>query len=89
MTMTFEKCHATLAAIRRKQGTRTPLIRVDYGGTVYEGRVARSDSDPENNHGNIRPFGLLVLEPPGLVRMPETVLQIAGIPDDGLRSVDG
>ena len=86
--MTFEMCHATLAAIRRQQGTRTPLIRVDYGGAVYEGRVARSDSDMENRKGNARPYGLLVLEPPGLVRMPETVLQIAGIPDNGLHSAE-
>ena len=87
--MTFEKCHTTLAAIRRRQGTRSPLVRVNYGGVVYQGRVARSDSDPEVNHGIPKPFGLLVLDQPGLVRAPEMVLQIAGIPDDGLQSIEG
>jgi hypothetical protein len=86
--MTFEKCHSTLASIRRRQGTRSPLVRVDYGGVVYQGRVARSDSDPENNHVDSKPYGLLVLDQPGLVRAPEMVLQIASIPDGGLQSIE-
>ena len=86
--MTFDKCHSTLLAIRRRQGTRSPLVRVEYGGTTYKGRVARSDSDPENHRDNPSPFGLLVLEQPGLTPAPATFLQIAGIPDDGLKSVE-
>ena len=86
--MTFEKCQAALRAIRRQQGTRSPLVRVEYGGAVFKGRVTRSDSDPETVGDGPRPFGLLVLEPPGLAHTPETVLQIAGIPDNGLRSLD-
>ncbi len=86
--MTFEQCHSTLVAIRRRQGTSRPLVRVDFGGTVYRGRVCRSDSDPEHRREPSSPFGVLVLEEPGLHRAPETILQIASIPDDGLHSID-
>ena len=40
-----------LVSIRRKQGTRCPLVRVDYAGTVVRGRLARADSDPEYRRG--------------------------------------
>ena len=86
--MTFEQCHSALLAIRRHQGTPCPLVRVDFGGTVYRGRVQRSDSDPESRRETSSPFGVLVLEEPGLLRAPETILQIASIPDDGLHSID-
>lgn len=86
--MTFEQCHSVLVSLRRKQGTSCPLVRVDYAGTVFRGRVARSDSDPENRRGSSSPFGLLVLEAPGLERGPETILQIASIPANGLHSID-
>jgi hypothetical protein len=85
--MTFEHCQTVLVSIRRKQGTRCPLVRVDYAGTVVRGRLARSDSDPEFRPSQ-SPFGVLVLENLGLTRGPETILQIANIPDDGLRSID-
>ncbi len=85
--MTFEHCQTTLVAIRRKQGTRCPLVRVDCAGAVFQGRLARSDSDPEHRHEG-SPFGVLVLENLGLTRGPETIVQIASIPDDGLRSID-
>jgi hypothetical protein len=87
--MTFEHCHALLSAIRRKQGTTFPLVRVDYGGTVFQGRLARSDSDPDRRRDPNSPYGILVLENPGLTRAPETILQIANIPDGGLRDVAG
>lgn len=86
--MTFEQCHATLTAIRRKQGTRCPLVRVDYGGTVFRGRLARTDSDPETCHDRESPFGVLVLENLGLGRTPETILQIANIPEGGLHPLE-
>jgi hypothetical protein len=50
--------------------------------------VARSDSDPERRREATSPFGLLVLESPGLQRGPETILQIASIPENGLHSLD-
>jgi hypothetical protein len=86
--MTFEQCHHALVAIRRKQGTRYPLVRVDYGGSVFRGRLARSDSDPEYRDDEASPFGILVLEQIGLTRGPETILQIANIPQDGLHPLE-
>ena len=86
--MTFEQCQAVLVSIRRKQGTRCPLVKVEYAGSVVQGRVARSDSDPENRRDGMSPYGLLVLEAPGLQRSPETILQIASIPEHGMHSVD-
>ena len=86
--MTFEQCQSVLVAIRRKQGTRCPLVRVDCGGMVVRGRLARSDSDPEFRRNNGSPYGVLVLEGIGLSRHPETFVQIASIPEDGLRSID-
>jgi hypothetical protein len=85
--MTFEHCHSTLVSIRRKQGTRCPLVRVDYAGTIFRGRLSRADSDPEYRRGD-SPFGVLVLENLGLTRTPETILQIANIPENGLKSID-
>lgn len=87
--MTFEQCQSVLVSIRRKQGTRCPLVRVDCAGNVFRGRLARSDSDPEaqKQRGRNSPFGVLVLESPGLVRGPETILQIAEIPTDGVQSI--
>jgi hypothetical protein len=64
------------------------LIRVDYGGRTIRGRLARADSDPENRHDASSPYGILVLEQLGLTRGPETILQIANIPGDGLRPLD-
>jgi hypothetical protein len=86
--MTFEQCQNALVAIRRKQGTRYPLVRVDYGGTIFRGRLARADSDPEFRHDASSPYGILVIEQLGLTRGPETILQIADIPRDGLQPFD-
>lgn len=77
--MTFEECQKQLDSIRRKQGTPHPLIRVDYGGACYKGLLARDDSDPATRPQSHSPFGVLVLEEPGLVRHPQTILQIASI----------
>ena len=85
--MTFEQCHEALVAIRRKQGTRCPLVRVDLGGAVYQGRLARADSDPEYRKTPSSPYGILVLESLGLSRGAETILQIADIPEGGLKEL--
>jgi hypothetical protein len=77
--MTFDECQHELDAIRRRQGTSAPLIRVDYGGACYKGRLSRTDSDPDNRPPSSIPFGVLVLDEPGLVRGPQTILQIASI----------
>jgi hypothetical protein len=86
--MTFEECQQALVKIRRQQGTRYPLLRVDYGGTVFRGRLARADSDPEYRHNPGSPYGVLVLDQPGLTRGPQTILQIANIPESGLHPLD-
>jgi hypothetical protein len=83
--MTFDQCREHLTAIRRKQGTDRPLIRVDFAGTAYRGRLARTDCDQAARKS---PYGVLVLETPGLDRGPETILQIANIPPDGIREMD-
>lgn len=80
--MTFDQCHEHLTAIRRKQGTDRPVIRVDFGGTAYRGRLARTDSDQASRQS---PYGVLVLEALGLARGPETILQIASIPPGGIK----
>jgi len=82
--MTFEQCHANLMTIRRRQGTRCPAVRVAYNGRIYQGRLTRTDSDPESRRAEKSPFGVLVLENLGLARGPETILQIADIPPDGI-----
>lgn len=83
--MTFEECRRELESLRRKQGTPQPLIRVDYGGSCYKGRLARSDSDATADRAASGPFGLLVLEEPGLARGPQTYLQIASIAPGAIR----
>jgi hypothetical protein len=86
--MTFEECYAALTSIRTQQGTPRPLVRVDYAGTVFRGRLARTDCDPGARHDARSPYGVLVLENLGLSRLPETILQIADIPDGGLHPLD-
>ncbi len=85
--MTFEQCHANLMTIRRSQGTDCPAVKVAYNGMIYQGRLTRADSDPEVRRSSHSPFGVLVLENLGLARDPETILQIANIPEDGIRDV--
>jgi hypothetical protein len=84
MAMTFDECRKELDSLRRKQGTARPLIRVDYGGTCYRGLLARSDSDSKVRATKPSPFGLLVLEEPGLARAAQTILQIANIAPGGI-----
>jgi hypothetical protein len=86
--MTFENCQLVLVKLRRTQGTDRPLVRVDYGGTVYKGRLARADSDPEYRRAAESPYGVIVLEGLGLAREPETILQIANIPENGINPLD-
>jgi hypothetical protein len=86
--MTVDQCHERLVDIRRKQGTRYPLVRVDCGGTSYRGRLSRSDSDPEHRREAHTPYSVLILEGLGLTRGPQTIIQIANIPDNGLRDLE-
>ncbi|WP_169980612.1 hypothetical protein [Tautonia rosea] len=81
--MTFDECHERLVQIRRGQGTRFPKIRIDCGGQVVKGRLARSDSDPEHRSAPIAPQGALVLEDLHRGRASQTVVEL-----DRLRSHD-
>jgi hypothetical protein len=85
--MTFEQCQAILAEIRRRQGTDHPLVQVTSSGSIVRGRLRRTDTDRPPRPNTRSPYGLLVLEQPGLVPGPLTFVQIANIPDDGLLDV--
>ena len=82
--MTFEQCQAILAEIRQRQGTDHPLVQVTCSGTVVRGRLTRTDTDRPHGPNAQSPFGLLVLEQPGLLAGPLSFVQIASIPEDGL-----
>jgi hypothetical protein len=86
--MTVDECQRELLAIRRRQGTRCPLVRVDCGGAIFQGRLTRADSDPEYRRAHASPYGVLVLETPGLGRGPQTILQIADIARGGIREIE-
>src|ERR1700674_365428 len=64
--MTFDQCQTNLLAIRRRQGTRCPVVKVAYNGMIYQGRLTRADSDPEFRRASESPYGVLVLENLGL-----------------------
>jgi hypothetical protein len=82
--MTFEQCENVLAEIRKRQGTDHPLVEVNCSGAVLRGRLSRTDSDRSPRSGRQSPYGLLVLEQPGLVPGPLTFVQIASIPENGV-----
>ncbi len=82
--MTFDQCQNALTFIRRRQGTRCPMVRIDFGGSVYRGRLVRSDSDPEHRGKVKPPSGFLVLEDPDVGRRPEIMLQIATLEPDAI-----
>ena len=83
--MTFDECQKDLDQIRRRQGTDRPLIRVDFAGSSYRGMLARADSDTKDRSRGASPFGVLVLEEPGLVHGAQTILQIASISRGAIR----
>src|SRR3954453_9530083 len=85
--MTVEQCQGILAEIRRRQGTDHPLVQVTSSGSIVRGRLRRADTDRPPRPNTRSPYGLLVLEQPGLFPCPLTFVQIANIPDDGLRDV--
>ncbi|QEH33444.1 hypothetical protein OJF2_19460 [Aquisphaera giovannonii] len=82
--MTFEQCQAVLSEIRQHQGTDHPLVQVTCSGAILRGRVLRSDSDRPARPNQDSPFGLLVLQQPGLFPGPLNFIQIASIPSGGL-----
>jgi hypothetical protein len=83
--MTHNLFQAVLDEIRRRQGTDRPLVRVVVGAYVVRGRVAVG---PPGRRNPTSPYGVLVLEQPGLTRGPASFIQIASIPDGGLSGVE-
>jgi hypothetical protein len=84
--MTYDQCQAVLEEIRRRQGTDRPLVRVVAGSLVVRGRVVRGLPGRRNPKS---PYGVLIVEPPGLTPGPASFVQIASIPDNGLSGLDG
>jgi hypothetical protein len=82
--MTFEQCQAILSDIRRHQGTDHPMVQVTCSGSIVRGRLSRTDTDRPHSSNHHSPYGLLVLEQPGLFPGPLTFVQIANIPENGL-----
>jgi hypothetical protein len=83
--MTYDQCQAALDEIRRRQGTDRPLVRVMAGGIVVRGRVVRGLPGRRNPKS---PYAVLVVEQPGLTSGPASLVQIANIPEDGLRGIE-
>jgi hypothetical protein len=83
--MTYDQFQAILKEIRRRQGTDRPLVQVVVGASVVRGRVV---GGTPGRHTPGSPYGVLVLEQPGLTREPASFVQIASIPDDGLSGID-
>jgi hypothetical protein len=83
--MTYDQCQAVLEEIRRRQGTDRPLVRVVAGGIVVRGRVVRGLPGRRNPKS---PYGVLVVEQPGLASVPASFVQIANIPEDGLSGIE-
>jgi hypothetical protein len=83
--MTYDQCQAVLDEIRRRQGTDRPLVRVVVGPLVVRGRVVRGLPGRRNPKS---PYGVLVVEQPGLTPGPASFVQIASIPEDGLSGID-
>jgi hypothetical protein len=84
--MTYDQCQRALDEIRRRQGTDRPFVRVVAGGSIVRGRVVRGLPGRRNPRS---PYGVLVVEPPGLTPGPASFVQIANIPDDGLSGIEG
>lgn len=87
--MTFDQCQRALTAVRRRQGTRFPLVRIDYAGQVYRGRLMRADSDPEHGSTHRSPDGYLVLQETGVEpRRPPVLLHIATLEPGSIAEIE-
>ncbi len=84
--MTLEECKARLAEIRAQQGTFKPRVKVIFRGATFQGLLVYSDSDVPHPSGSPQ-FGVLVLESPGLVPTPPTLVQIASLKPEGIQGL--
>jgi hypothetical protein len=87
-SMTLEQCQARLAEIRLKQGTSRPIVRVEFRGTTFLGLVVEPDPERKNVRRSPVPYGLLVLETPGLVPGPQTMIQIAALAENAIQEAE-
>ena len=86
--MTAEQFESVLQEIRRSQGTPTPLVQVTTAAATLRGRVVQTEVDRLLHRRNATsPFAVVALEQPGLVPGPLNFVQIAEIPDGGIRDV--
>lgn len=83
--MTYDQCQAILDEIRRRQGTDRPLVRIITGKLTVRGRVALG---LPGRHNPTSPYGILIVEHPGLTPGPASLVQIANIPEDGLSAIE-
>lgn len=83
--MTYDQCQAVLDEIRRRQGTDRPLVRIITRNLTVRGRIALG---LPGRHHPTSPYGVLVVEQPGLTPGPASFVQIATIPEDGLSGIE-
>ncbi|MDG3003722.1 hypothetical protein [Paludisphaera mucosa] len=85
--MTAEQFETVLEEIRRRQGTRHPLVQVATAGRTIRGRVGDLVVDrTQARHANT-PYGIVTMEQPGLVPGPLMFVQVAEILEDGVREL--
>jgi hypothetical protein len=86
--MTAEQFESVLQEIRRTQGTQTPMVQVTTAAAIVRGRVAPPGIDsPQHRRNASSPFGVVTIEQPGLVPGPLSFVQIADIPEGGVRAI--
>ena len=86
--MTAEQFESVLQEIRRSQGTRSPMVQVTTAAATVQGRVAEPGIDrPQHRRNASSPFGVVAIEQPGLVPGPLSFVQVADIPEGGVRAL--
>ncbi|AMV38918.1 hypothetical protein [Planctomyces sp. SH-PL62] len=82
--MTAEQFETVLEAIRRRQGTRHPLVQIATADQTIRGRVGNFIADRSPRRSTNSPYGIVSIEPPGLVPGPLKLVQVVEILDDGV-----
>jgi len=85
--MTAEQFETVLEEIRRRQGTRHPLVQLDLAGRTIRGRVREFVADRTTRRAPHSPYGIVAIEQPGLVPGPSTLVQVAEIREGGVREL--
>ncbi|WP_165249043.1 hypothetical protein [Paludisphaera soli] len=85
--MTAEQFETVLDEIRRRQGTRHPLVQLATAERTIRGRVGDFVVDRSSRRNPQSPYGIVSIEPPGLVPGPLQLVQVAEILPDGVREL--